>query len=198
MGRIFRNAGILTACLLGIIILASSCVREQSYESVRKEELAKGIHVDSVIYKVHLGMNYSDFYAYCFQMNLNDQFDQNVAGDMVSVELTKGFRFPVIFEFMPSKRGNSEKIYSYWGKLAYKNFSYYNKDHSIEKLTKEAMNYFENNYKGRKFIRIPNENILLKYKYVKIDGNRQITLDPEFSGQYLNIKFEDLNYIKIR
>jgi hypothetical protein len=196
MGRIFKNVGLLTACLFGIIILASSCVREQSYESVRKEELAKGIHVDSVIYKVHLGMSYSDYYTYCFQMNQKGLFKPNITGDMVSLELARGFRFPVIFEFMPSKQGNSEKIYFYWGKLTYKNFSYYNKDCSIEKLTKEAMNYFENNYKGRKFIRIPNENILLKYKFVKIDGNRQITLDPEVSGQYLNVTFKDLNYIK--
>lgn len=196
MGRIFRNASVLTTCLLVILILASSCIREQSYESVRKEESEKGIRVDSVIYKVHLGMNYSDYYVYCLQMNLNGQFKPNAAGDMVSLELTKGFRFPVIFEFMPSKQGNSEKIYFYWGKLTYKNFSYYNKDCSIEKLTKETMNYFENNYKGRKFIRIPNENLLLKYKFVKIDGTRQITLDPEVSGQYLNITFADLNYIQ--
>lgn len=196
MGRIFKNTGVLTACLLGILILASSCVQEQSYESIRKEELAKGIRVDSVIYKVHLGMRYLDYYAYCFQMNQSGQFMPNTAGDMVSLELTKGFNFPVIFEFMPSKQGNSEKIYFYWGKLTYKNFSYYNKDNSIEKLTKEAMDYFENYYKGRKFIKIPNENILLKYKFVKIDGNRQITLDPEVSGQYLNVTFKDLNFIK--
>ncbi|MGQ8338607.1 hypothetical protein ACUNWD_18770 [Sunxiuqinia sp. A32] len=187
-----------TALLISVlvVVLVSSCSQKQDYESLRRTELAKGIRVDSLIYGVHLGMELKSFFDYCFNMNLQGKFKTNEKGTMLLFDLKDGFSFPVYFELFPVIPGRSEAIYSYVGTIGYKNYSHYNKEFSIEKLLKETLAYFEANYKGNDFIKVPNENALLKYKYIKIDGNRQITIDPTFTGQYLNVRFDDLNHFE--
>lgn len=175
------------------INLITSCSRKQSYEEIVKKELAQGVHYDSIIYGVRLGMTYYDFYSYCWEKNQEGIFKPNISGTGVMVILEEGFNSPVVLEFFPQVNHNSENIMKYNATIKYKNFSYYNKKHSIENLLNETLQAFEKGYKGNTFFTIPHKNKLLKYNYIKIDGNRKIIIEPTFEGDQLIIKFEDLN-----
>ena len=51
--------------------------------------------------------------------------------------------------------------------------------------------------KGNKFYKIPNdEDIFVRYNYVKIDGNRKILIKPSSAMNQLYILFEDLKPVK--
>jgi hypothetical protein len=53
--------------------------------------------------------------------------------------------------------------------------------------------FFEEGYKGNKFIKvINNEDVFVKYNYIKIDSNRKITIIPSLPMNQLNILFENL------
>jgi hypothetical protein len=107
------------------------------------------------------------------------------------LELQNGFNSPVYIEFFP-RFENGIKITKLEAILNYRDFSYYNKNYAIENLIIETKTNFEKGYGGNKFFEMPHENNLLKYQYIKIDGNRKIVLSPNFDGQKLNIEFEDL------
>ena len=64
---------------------------------------------------------------------------------------------------------------------------------TLSKLVKQSIQFFENGYKGNKFLKVPNnDDIFIKYNYVKIDGNRLILITPSSTLNELNIVFKDL------
>lgn len=180
--------------LLYVLLLSTlSCLTKPSYEEVVAEELAKGNRFDEVILDIHLGMTYDDFYKYCFFKKQEGVVKPNVSGTGVVTVLTEGFSNPVEFSFYPERsKLFTKKITKIEGKLMYQNFSLYNRDLRIEKLLAETITSFENKYKGNKFFTAPHPNKIMKYIYLKIDGNRKIMVRPTFDGSHLIIKIEDL------
>lgn len=176
-----------------IAVLFFSCNDNKiSYESYVANELASGERNDSLIYGIHFGMTEEEFKSYCTGMNLQKRFMPNPRGTAVRLELRKSFGAPVVFDFFP-KLIPDKPITKLTASMKYRDFSYYDKTYDIGNLVVEAKDYFENGYGGNKFIAIPHENKLLKYMYVKVDGNRKILLKPTFDGQELQIEFEDLD-----
>jgi len=173
------------------MVTISSCSEKIKYGDLVSNELAKGIRYDSLIYGIHFGMTNEEFGDYCAEMNRKKIFMPNQNGSAVSLELQNGFNSPVYIEFFP-RFENGIKITKLEAILNYRDFSYYNKNYAIENLIIETKTNFEKGYGGNKFFEMPHENNLLKYQYIKIDGNRKIVLSPNFDGQKLNIEFEDL------
>lgn len=192
--KYFRS--ILFKSVLIVVIFFSSCVQKKNYEEVVKDELARGIRYDSIVYGVRLGMTYDEFFSYCFDKNIEGVFKPNNSGTSVKTVIEEGYNSPVVLEFYPQSNQNNGVITIYNATLKYKEFSHYNKNYSIENLLNETIRAFEKGYKGNDFFTIPHENKLLKYNYIKIDGNRKITVKPTFGGDQLIIKFEDLNQLK--
>lgn len=182
--------------LFSLLMITVSCSHNQSYEDVVKEELSKGVRYDSLFYNIHLGITYDDFTFYCFKNHLDGAFKPNAKGTAVALELTEGFSAPVQLEFFPKNAQQYEPIKKFTGLVKYKDFSRYDKKYAIENLVKETLQFFEKGYGGREFITIPHENRLLKYNYIKIDGNRKILLKPTFNGDLLLLEIEDLNPIR--
>ncbi|MEC7265254.1 MAG: hypothetical protein VXW38_16055, partial [Bacteroidota bacterium] len=149
----------------------------------------------SLFYGVRLGMTYDDFYWYCFNKNLEGVFKPNIEGTAVVLSFTKNFGAPVDLEFFPKVDGKYTPITKYRGVVRYKNFSFYNKEHHINNLISETIHFFEGGYGGNKFIAMPSKNNLIKYDYVKIDGNRKIFISPAFEGDKIFVEFEDLKPI---
>ena len=174
------------------VILFSCNDREISYETYVAKELATGVRNDSLIYGIHFGMTEEEFKSYCTGMNLQKRFMPNPRGTAVRLKLQNGFGAPVVFDFFPVLQSN-KPIRKITASMKYRDFSYYDKIYDIGNLVIEAVEYFEDGYGGNKFIAIPHENRLIKHKYVKIDGNRKIVLNPTFDGQGLQIEFEDLD-----
>ncbi len=196
-----NNKGHIIGMLLIVVlgsILVLSCRHKRSYNEVVKEEMKKNVRKDSIIYGIHLGMTYEDFYYYCWARNADGLFKPNTSGNAVTCEFKNKFSYPTVFEFFPSSDINNKlmPISKFKAIIRYKAYSHYNKDMSMENLLMETIDFFEKGYGGNKFFTIPNdEDIWVKYKYIKIDGNRKILLQPTYSEQELNILFEDLKPI---
>lgn len=177
--------------LLSVLLLLS-CRDKVSLEAMQSNELAKGVRYDSLVHGIHFGMSMEDFTRHCAQMNRNKVFMPNSQGNAVRVIFIEGFREPVHFEFFPDQNP-TQTLVRLIGALRYESFSYYDKKYAIENLIEEAILFFENSYGGNEFIAIQHENVLLESKFVKIDGNRMITLSPTFDGQVVEVVFEDLS-----
>ena len=165
--KIKYDRGFLFGLLLALISL-SSCSEKVSFEQYVENELAKGVRHDSLIYGIHFGMTTEEFLLYCADMNRKKLFMPNPSGSAVRLELKEGFGASVQFDFFPVLQ-TSDSIAIVAATMGYRDFSYYNKSLSMENLTLEAKNFFENGYGGNKFFAIPHENKLLKHMYVKID-----------------------------
>jgi hypothetical protein len=191
--KMIRHGKILLFLGISLGTLSCSlCSEKITLEEFVTSELAKEGRHDSLIYGIRFGMTNEEFRIFCTDMNRRKLFMPNQSGSAVRLVLQEGFGAPVHFDFFPNFE-NSGKINKVKASLNYRDFSYYNKDYAIENLIIEAKNNFENGYGGNKFLEMPHDNKLLKYQYVKIDGNRKIVLSPNFNGQMLNIEFEDLN-----
>ena len=69
---------------------------------------------------------------------------------------------------------------------------------TLIKLLKQSIQFFENGYKGNKFLKVPNnDDVFVKYNYIKIDANRLILIEPSSALNELNIVFEDLNPVGV-
>ncbi len=178
---------------LGILFGYSffSCSEKIIFEEIISDELAKEIRYDSLIYGIHFGMTNKEFSEYCTDMNREKIFMPNHNGSTVRLNLQDGFGAPVHFDFFQDFEKDG-KIIKINASLQFRDFSYYNKNYAIENLITETKTNFEKGYGGNKFFEVPHENKLLKYQYIKIDGNRKIVLSPNFDGQKLNVEFEDL------
>jgi len=178
--------------ILLTIVFTASCSRKVTMDEYVTKELERNIRQDSLIYGVHFGMTGEEFAKYCTGMNQKKIFMPSPTGTTVRLEISNVFDTPLYFDFFPVLIGNSP-IRKVNASMKYKNFSYYDEKYKMENLVNKAIQYFEEGYGGNGFFSIPHENKLLKFMYVKIDGNRKILLKPTFEGQVLEIEFEDLS-----
>lgn len=183
------------ANLFLIGILSTGCSKEQSYEAIARYELSRNERFDTLIYGIHFGMVYQDFYDYCFQMNQKGIFMPKPDESGVRTVLEGPFNAPVVLEFFPMAQVTDGPIVKLSATLQYRDFSFYDRRYSIENLAREAMLYFEQEYGGREFIAAPQKDKLIKNYFVKLDGNRRVTLMPSPDGAALKILFEDLSRV---
>lgn len=176
------------------VVFLVSCIPEASYEEIVKEELARGIRFDSVAHGINLGMTFDDFKWICLLQNREGVFRPNASSNAVQLTFTDPFSFPVHFEFFPENiKGQYDTIRKYSASIKYKDYSSYNEEMTMQNLVKETMAFFEEGYQGREFISVSNTNDpWVKSNFVKVDGNRKISLSPVYMGSELNIEFEDL------
>ena len=181
------------AGVLGLLmLLLASCGEKISPEAMQSREMARGVRYDSLVYGIRFGMSMEDFARHCAEMNRKKLFMPNSQGNAVLLTLNEGFEDTVKFEFFPD-RNEDRTLIRLMGTLRYEAFSYYDEKYDIGNLLEEARDFFEKGYGGNSFIAIPHENPLMKHQYIKVDGNRKITLSPRFDGQSLDVLFEDLS-----
>lgn len=184
-----RLAGLWPIVIIGLIL---GC--EPSYEELVRQELNRGLRYDSIIYGVYLGMSYDEFTRYCFEQNQRGVFRPNETGNAVQVTWTEGFDFPVKFEFFPAEVTDKfAPINRYQASVRYRDYSHYNPDMTVANLLSETLAFYKQGYGGHDFLRVPQDDPWVKYHYVKVDGNRKITVTASPVGSKLVIYFEDLS-----
>ena len=193
----FLNFLILIILCVGLLNLYScepSILDKKSYSKLINDETGKNKRYDSIIYGVKLGMTYDEFNYYVFKENREGLFFPSMGGSMVKTYLKKGFDYPVQLDFYPKNvEGKSIPLKEYKAYIRYKDFSIYNKKMSLNNLLDQTLQSFEKGYKGNKFYKITNDqDIFVKYNYLKIDGNRKILIIPSSALNQLYILFEDL------
>jgi hypothetical protein len=163
--------------LVPVIIFAgifSGCTKKAKYERLLKHELASGIRNDSIFMGIYLGMAEKDFYTHCWLLNGKGIIKQGLRNSSVEYQMRKEINYPAIMDFYPVfVKG---KIYEMPVRYVYSGWAPWNKSLGSDSLQLNILKWFEKQY-GNGFI--PVEHPKRGIAYVKIDGNRQISLFKE-------------------
>jgi hypothetical protein len=157
----------------------------KSYKEVEQAELAKKIRYDSVFQGVYLGMPRDEFRAHCLKMNQVGKFKE---GAMAKVQFVAPVGpDSVVFLFYPDFVND---LISEVPVLAqYKAWSPWNDELSGVVLEKKIKEFIISQIGGNSFQPIYGASD--KVAWVKVDGNRRITV-YRMEDDYVKIIYKDL------
>jgi hypothetical protein len=163
---------ILMILISGLVI--SGCSPRAKYERRLKHELASGVRYDSLFLNLYFGMPEKDFYLHCWKLNHKGMIKQGESNTTAEYELADQLKYPAVMDFYPK---------FYQGKISempvtfkYKGWAPWNKTLSSDNLLKDVQKWYEKVY-GEGFIKV--KHPLHGTAYVKINGNRRITIFKE-------------------
>jgi len=175
--------------LLVLIISASlmgGCTPKAKYERMLKRELARGVRCDSLFMGLYLGMPEKDFYTKCWQLNKQGLIKQGEGNMSVEYKTRNELKHQALMNFYP--KFSDGKISEMPVKYKYTGWAPWNKALSSEKLQLDILAYYEKLY-GKGFMTVSNR--IMGNAYVKIDGNRRITI-YKIDDLYVYAIFTDL------
>lgn len=179
--------------LLCVLACLSGCKKslEEQYKTIEQAELASGVRYDSLFKGIHLSMKKKNFFDYCFQMNLKDEFRQGGVknGRWVECKLRNEMKYPAAFNFFPKFKNNA--IAEMEAAIYYDNAAYQDHVFESDSLLMDVLQLMEKWY-GPGFLRIESPYFYKDDVFVKIDGNRRITVFKDMSGHMINIWYVDL------
>ncbi|MBX2916933.1 MAG: hypothetical protein KF856_16810 [Cyclobacteriaceae bacterium] len=159
---------------IGCLILFFGACTQSEYSKLVKDELRKGIRMDSVIFGINLGDTRDEFYGKCFDLNKKQLVTQGPRGATVQYLFTDSLihKNPASLRllFIPAfdekdiiKEINLEFSYTAWAPWNTELQS----DRLIEKVKEILMMW----YKGNPFVTVKLDDQELP---VKVDGNRRL------------------------
>lgn len=172
--------------LLVLVSLTISCSPRDQYDRKLNEELASGEKYDSLFFGLYFGMPEKEFYIHCWNLNKKGLVRQGETNSTVKYEMKKELSHPGQMDFYP--RFNEGKICEMPVRFKYKGWMPWNKKLSSEKLQSDIVKWYETQY-GKGFIKVKHPERGMAY--VKIDGNRRITVFRE-DEMYVWAIFTDL------
>lgn len=140
------------------------------YEQRVAQELARGERQDSLFWGFYLGMSQKDFYARCWTLNKEGLIRQGPSNLTVEHDM-KDLSAPATMNFYPTF--HEGVIIELPLKIAYKAWAPWNADLSGENLEAEVLNWVEERF-GDGFFEMQRPDG--RSFYVKVDGNRRITV----------------------
>jgi len=178
-----------------LIILLLGC-SESKYSTLLKTEMAKGIVHDSIFLGLKLGQTKKEFFDTCLKLN-KDRVVTNGADSFVEY-------------ILPIKAGgNSHQtitmlFYGIFNKentmtgmklqFSYDAWSLWNKSLQSDQLLLAVKDTLDDWYPGNDFIEVDiTKN--QKQLWVKIDGNRRITIKPFDDARIVKAQIDDLRYV---
>jgi hypothetical protein len=153
-----------------LVTLFYNCTPRDRYEKLVARELAKGERVDSLFMGLYLGMTDKDFYAHCWQLNKQGLIRQGTSNTSVLYKM-KDLADPVEMNFYPNFY--KKRIYEMPVKYNYEGWAPWNAHLSADSLQAEILELYKEKY-GDDFmeVRHPERGTA----YIKVDGNRRITI----------------------
>jgi hypothetical protein len=158
---------VLTAMLVG-------CSQQNAYYELEQRELAKNIRHDSLFFGLYLGMPSKDFYVHCWNLNKQGLIRQGAANKSVFYEINE-FKYPAGMDFYP--RFHEDKIIAMPLIFSYQAWSPWHLHLYSDSLQAEVLSLMEKWF-GEGFLEIPNPNKKGEKAFVKINGNRRISIYP--------------------
>jgi len=158
--------------LIGYII--SGCSQKAKYERRLKHELASGVRNDSLFMGLYLGMPDKDFYSLCWKLNRKGLIKQGGTNTTVEYQLKNELKYPCLMDFYPTfVKG---KISEMPVRFVYSGWAPWNKKLSSDSLQVVVLQWYKKQYGGG-FLEVmhPEKGMA----YVKIDGNRRISIFKE-------------------
>ena len=185
--------GKIPVLLLSLLLLTCACTPKNKYEEMVEAGLASKVRYDSLFFGLHFNMTADEFFQHCFEMNQQGIFFQNPNGTEVQYKFKNEFKDTVIFNFFPNLENKA--IHELRGHLYYQHWTPYQKKYSADSLQLEVVELFERWYGGT-FVKIPNPQELLGDIYVKIDGNRKISIYNNLDNRKVEVWFVDISKIE--
>ncbi|HLO60903.1 MAG TPA: hypothetical protein VK179_19285 [Bacteroidales bacterium] len=165
------NFSTAALCVFILIFLFTGCSPKQRYDRRLKHELASGIRNDSLFMGIYLGMPSREFYAHCWDLNKKGLVRQGAGNKTVEYQMNNELNHPALMNFYPHFK--NDKIYDMPVKYKYVGWAPWNKELSSKKLQQDIKKYYEKKY-GKGFITVKHPE--RGTAYIKIDGNRRITI----------------------
>jgi len=163
---------ILMILISGFII--SGCTPRAKYERRLKHELASGIRYDSLFLGLYFGMPEKAFYLHCWNLNQKGMIKQGESNTTAELELKSELKHEALMDFYP--RFNQGNISEMPVSFKYKGWAPWNKALSSDNLLIDVQKWYEKIY-GKGFLKV--KHPVHGTAYVKIDGNRRITIFKE-------------------
>lgn len=175
---------ILTSIFL-CAVLFSSCRSHEYYDKL-DAELASGARYDSLFLDINFGMTQKEFYAHCWELNKQRQVSNGSNNSSVLYKLDDELSHPADMNFYPEFYEG--KIVKMPVVISYNAWAPWNEELNADHLVKDVLVLFKKWY-GDDFMTISAEN--RGTAYVKIDGNRRISIYKKNESQ-VEVLFTDL------
>ncbi len=163
---------IVSVFIAGLIIYG--CSPRSKYENKLKHELESGVRNDTLFMGMYFGMAEKEFYSHCWKLNKDGLIKQGPNNTTVEHELKDELNYPATMYFYPEFV--DKKIYEMPVRFIYNGWSPWNKELSSDSLQLDVLKWLEKTYGGG-FMKV--EHPKRGMAYVKIDGNRRITIFKE-------------------
>lgn len=167
-----RYLWIFIFLFLGVVIFG--CSPRSKYERRLKSELESGVRQDSLFLGLRFGMTQLDFYTTCWKLNRQGLIKQGSGNTSVEYKLEDQLDHPVTINFYP--KFYQEKIHEMPVQFVYNGWTPWNEELSSEKLQLDVLEWFNDVY-GKHYIEV--EHPRHGTAYIKLDGNRRITIFRE-------------------
>ena len=167
----------------------------ERYKEHERKQLASGVRKDSLFMGFYFKMPKKDFREYCFEMNLKGKFKQGGRKNSNWVESNlPGTPYPASINFYPNFIEDS--ISEMHAAIYYDDNAVF-KDGIFERdsLLLDVLNLLDTWY-GKETFKIKSPLFYKEDVYVKLSGNRRITIYPDASGQLINLWYADMTTIK--
>lgn len=185
----FKSLIVVFILIVGTV--ACALTPEERYKALEKAELASGVTYDSLFMGLHFGMSKNTFREYCYDQHLEQQFYQGGQRNSIWVEADiDEMEYPATINFYPEFK--AEKITEMNASIYYRPDVQF-KDEIFEKdsLLLDVLNLMDSWY-GPERTKIRSPFFYKEDVYVKVNGNRRITIYPDQTGQMINLWFVDL------
>lgn len=163
----------LLVCIVAVMAACNNAPIDK-YDALVKQELSSGKRVDSIFWGIYLGMPNKAFFTHCWELNKQGVFTDGTNNMFVLRKLHNGeLKYPAAMNFYPDFYEG--KIYNMRVLFQYDAWAPWNKQYFSDVLLPDALQYFQKIYPGgNPFIKI--EDKKKGTIYVKVDGNRNITI----------------------
>lgn len=175
---------IFAVLLSGVIIIG--CTPRSKYERRLKKELESGVRQDSLFLGLKFGMTQLDFYTHCWKLNRQGLIKQSASNTSVEYQMEDKLDHPATMNFYP--KFHQGKIYEMPVQFVYDGWAPWNEELSAERLQKDVLEWLNDAY-GNHYIKV--EHPVHGTAYVKIDGNRRITVFTE-DESHVWVLFKDM------
>jgi hypothetical protein len=186
----------VTIGLLLIAVLFVSCSGSE-YSQLVKREMAKGVVYDSLLFDMKFGQQKEEFFQKCWQLNQKGIISNGPGNTSVKYVLPqqnatvseKNITLLFFGDFDENKimTGMDYQFY-------YNAWSIWNKKLQSDKLVPVVMDTLKKWYPGNDFIKVSLKKDSAEI-FVKVDGNRRITIRPLDDDKIVKAKIDDLRYV---
>jgi hypothetical protein len=172
-------------CMFIALVVLTGCSKKSEYQEMEARELAKGIRRDSLFLGLKFGMTAKEFFAHCWQLNKQGLVMEGASNTTVLYK-THELKQPASMNFYPQFK--NDKINKMPVTFSYDAWAPWNKHLFADSLQLDVLALFKKWY-GEGFIAVhyPEKGTV----YVKVDGNRRISIFKE-GDMHVKALFTDL------